>query len=123
MTKTEKKSFHETVASLLETKLALYKERTLDRITCQEIYTTIFDTFVGVFKGAKAELTNEAVNYVAQQYYDGVLINGRQELDPNIFTIRAQLSNIHTKELAFLVTLLNGTDFAVPVLQEIRKRS
>ena len=61
-------------------------------------------------------------NYIAQQYYDGILINDTHELNPNIFTPRAALENIPTKELAFMAVALAGTDFRIPILEAIKKR-
>jgi len=63
------------------------------------------------------------MNYLAQQYYDGILINNTHELDPNIFSERARLDNITTKEIALMAMMLNGTDFAVPLIMEVKKRS
>jgi hypothetical protein len=115
---------HETLSKLLGAKLKPLstEERNLDLVACVEIYTTIFDTMVEVLTEANIPITNEAMNYLSQQYYDGVLVNGRQELDPEIFTVRAKLENIETKELAILAVILSGTDFAIPVIQEIKKR-
>jgi hypothetical protein len=95
-------------------------------MTCVEFYTTIFDTLTEVIKSAQLPLSNEGMNYLAQQYYDGVQLatsSGFQELDPEIFTQRAKLENIETKELALLATILFGTDFAIPLIKEIKKRS
>lgn len=115
------KKFNDSMLQLLQTKLQKYT--TLNRTTCLQIYNDIFESMVDVFQASGAQLTNEAVNYLAQQYYDGVLVNNTQELDPNIFEQRAKLENIATKELALLAVMLGGTDFAVPVLQEIKRRS
>jgi hypothetical protein len=117
--------FHDVIAKLLGERLKHFNnsKKTLDIVACVEIYQTIFDSLVEVFKTSNVTLTNEAMNYLAQQYYDGVLINGRQELNPNIFTTRAKLENIETKECALLAVMLNGTDFAIPILQEIKKRA
>ena len=52
-----------------------------------------------------------------------ILINGYQELDPNIFTQRARLDSMETEELTLLAVMLSGTDFALPILEEIKKRS
>jgi hypothetical protein len=52
-----------------------------------------------------------------------VQVNGGQELDPYIFTHRAKVTEINTKELALLATMLHGTDFSFPIIEEIKKRS
>lgn len=116
---------HQTISKLLEAKLQplISEGRDLNLLTCVEFYTTIFETLVEVIQAAQLPLDNEAVNYLSQQYYDGIQINGNQELDPNIFTQRAQVENIPTKELALMAVILNGTDFALPILAEIKKRS
>ena len=117
--------FSEAIGRLLEAKLRPFvsDKRDLNLATCIEIYTAIFESLAEVMTQSEAPVTNEALNYLAQQYYDGVLINGNQELDPNIFTQRAKLENIETRELALLAVMLWGTDFAKPVVAEIKKRS
>lgn len=117
--------FHDVIAKLLGEKLKHFNnsKKKLDLVACVEIYQVIFNSLVEVIQESNVKLTNESMNYLAQQYYDGVLINGRQELDPNIFSPRAKLENIETKECALLAVMLSGTDFAVPIIQEIKKRA
>lgn len=121
------KEFHETITKLLDVKLRpLFTgdnaSRVLNLLACVEIYTTIFDALVECITEAQIKIDNEAMNYLAQQYYDGVLINGTQELDPEIFTTRAKVENIPTSELALLAIMLKGTDFSLPIIEEIQKR-
>ena len=120
----EKQKFHQTFSKLLDVKLQpmIDKGRTLNLTTCIEFYTTIFDTLVECITAACISLTNEAMNYIAQQYYDSIMINGNQELNPNIFTQRSKVENVETKELALLAVMLNGTDFAFEIINEIKKR-
>ncbi len=115
--------FNEAMTKLLTERLKPFKEKTLDLVVCTEIFTTIFDALVEVFESSNSGLTNEAMNYMAQQYYDSVLINGTEELNPNIFTQRAKIELIDTKELALMAVMFNGTDFAVPLIQEVKRRS
>lgn len=115
--------FNDVITRLLGEKLKTYHDKKLDLVVCVEVYQTIFNTLVEVFEQSGAGMSNEAMNYLAQQYYDGVLVNGTQELDPNIFTQRAKLENIETKELALLAVMLNGTDFALPIIHEVKRRS
>jgi len=119
--------FHQVFSQLLGQKLKRFEPKgdeklDLNLVTCVEIYTEIFNTCVEVITGAEMEVTNEGMNYLAQCYYDGILINGIQELDPDIFTQRAKVENMDTEELTLLAVLLSGTDFALDVLQEIKKR-
>jgi len=114
---------HETISSLITERLSRRKGEKLSSSICSEIYQDIFFSLTEIFKEAQAPLCNESVNFLAQMYYDSVTINGNQELDPNIFTQRAGLSNIETKELALLATMMNGTPFASPFIGEIKRRS
>lgn len=119
---------HEAISRLLTERLKKHtgSDKNLNVLSCLEIYTEIFNTFVEVFTEAGVKLTNESMNYVAQQYYDGIEVTSRQgthELDPNIFTVRARLENIETKELALMAVMLTKTDFAIPLIQEIKRRS
>lgn len=117
------------ISTLLNTRLQPLwkgKEKELNLVTCVEVYNTIFDTLVEVLAEAAKDdeqlITNEGMNYLAQSFYDGVKVNGTQELDPDIFTQRAKLEEIETKELVVLSATLAGSDFALPVLEELKKR-
>lgn len=115
--------FHQTISKLVTERLSRRKGEKLTSVVCSEIYQDIFFTLAEVFKEANTPLGNESVNYLSQLYYDSITINDNQGLDPNIFTQRASLSNIHTKEIALMATMLNGTPFASPFISEIKKRS
>ena len=79
---------------------------------------------VEVFEASNSGITNEAMNYLSQAYYDSVSVNeSGQELDPNIFSQRAKLENIETREIALMAVMLNHTDFAIPLIHEIKRRS
>ena len=95
----------------------------LNKQTCIEIYQCIFETLTTVLMNSESKLSNESVNYLAQQYYDAILINNNQELDPNIFTQRASLNNINTQEVALLSFMFEGTDFNFPIVEELKRRS
>lgn len=117
------KNIHESVSKLLTMKLEKYKNEKLNTGTCTAIYQDIFEGIVDIFQESKIEISNEAMNMVCQMYYDAVTINGNQELDPNIFSQRANVKNIETKELAMLGTLLSKTPFAAPFIYEVKQRS
>jgi len=117
------KNIHDSVSKLLTTKLEKYKNEKLNTATCVAIYQDIFETFVDVFQESKIEISNEAMNMICQMYYDAVAINGNQELDPNIFSQRASVKNIETKELAMLGSLFSNTPFAPPFIFEVKRRS
>ena len=116
---------HEAISKLLTIKLAKYSgvDEKLSLLICTKIYTDIFDTLVEVLSAAKIKIDNEAMNYMAQCYYDGVLINNKYDLDPNIFDKRAKLENINTQEIALMAMMLNGTPFVDPLIVEVKKRS
>jgi len=117
------KSIHESVSKLLVKKLEKHKSSKLNKETCSLVYQDIFSSFVELFEGSGIEITNESMNFLSQMYYDAVRINDNQELDPSIFTQRAKLENIPTKELAFLATAMRETPFSEPFILEIKKRS
>jgi gamma-glutamyl-gamma-aminobutyrate hydrolase PuuD len=119
----DKKDFHSVFASLLRNKVDFLKEEKLNTATCTRFYTTIFETLVDVLEKSNIKLMNESVNYIAQQYYDGIVLNGSQELDPNIFNQRAKLENIQTKDLGFMAVMLKNTDFVWPLITELKRRN
>jgi hypothetical protein len=118
-----KNGIHDAVASLLNVKLKTFTGRSLDRTTCSEIYEKIFETLTDLFVEVKAPIDNEAANYIAQAYYDGILIQDKHELDPNIFDRRAKLENIPTNQLVVMAVMLENTDHKLPIVAEIKKRS
>ena len=137
-TRLKPQQFHKAISQLLAEKLKPFEpqpgepKKDLNLVACVEIYTEIFNTMVEVVTEANlgsgdeetgARITNEGMNYLAQSYYDGILINGHQELDPDIFTQRAKVENISTEELTLLAVMLSGTDFALDVLEELKKRT
>lgn len=117
------KSVHESISSLLNERLKKRISEKVDKSTCLEIYQDIFYTLTEVFKQSEVPLENEAVNLLAQMYYDSVTINDNEELDPHIFTQRASLNNVPTKQLALLATMMRNTPFMPIFLSEIRKRN
>jgi len=120
----DEKSFHAIISKLLVHKLqSELLSKDLDLVTCIKVYTIIFDTLVEVLTRSNVHISNESMNYLAQQYYDATLVNGHQELNPHIFTQRASLASIETKEIALLATMLRGTDFTKPLIDEIKRRS
>jgi len=117
--------FHQAISRLLSAKLQplITDEKSLNLVTCTDIYTTIFEAMTDVIRDAELPLSNEAANWLSQTYYDGILINGNQELDPDIFTMRAELGHLPTEELTLMAVMLSGTDFAVPLIAEVKRRS
>jgi len=119
----KKSSAHEAITQLLTGRLQKRLQESLTRSTCLEIYQDIFFTLTEVVKESETPLSNESVNMLAQMYYDSISINGGQELDPGIFTQRAKLENIPTKELALLATMMNGSPFVEIFVGAIKRRS
>lgn len=117
------KNIHESISKLLSSKLEKHKNEKLNTSSCVAIYQDIFETFVDVFQESKLDISNEAMNMICQMYYDAITINGNQELDPNIFSQRANVKNIETKELALLASFFSNTPFAAPFILEVKKRS
>lgn len=114
---------HSVISELINERLSRRKGQKLNSSVCNEIYQDIFFSLSEIIKESQVPLCNESVNFLAQMYYDAININETQALDPNIFTQRASLSNIDTKELALLATMMNHTPFAAPFIGEIKRRS
>lgn len=117
---------HEAISKLLNDRLQRKVSSKLNEETCTEIYQDIFYTLSEVVKKAQTPLSNESVNLLAQMYYDSVTLTtsaGPMELDPNIFSQRAKLENIPTKELALLGTMMSGTPFGDVFIGAIKRRS
>jgi len=114
---------HESISKLITERLARRSGEKLNSATCSQIYQDIFFTLAEVFKEAQAPLSNESVNLLSQMYYDSIKINQTIDLDPNIFTQRANLSNIPTKEVALLATMMSDTPFSPVFVSEIKRRS
>jgi hypothetical protein len=118
-----KSEVHETISKLLTDRLQRRLDQKLDRSTCMEIYGDIFFTLTEIVKQAGTPLDNESVNLLSQMYYDSVTVNGNEDLDPTIFTQRAKIDNIPTKQLALMATMMNGTPFGDIFITAVKRRS
>lgn len=114
-----------TISTLLEKKFETFLSMPLNKDVCYKIYNEIFVVIAEILQKGQIPLSNESANYIAQIFYDGIQINSSEEsLDPNIFTQRASLKNIETKELALLATMFkNHFMIAKPIINEIKTRS
>jgi hypothetical protein len=119
-----KKNVNEAVTKLLVERLKKKADgaHSLDKTTCLEIYQDIFFTIAEIIKTAEIPLSNESVNLLSQMYYDSVVVNGNQELDPNIFDKRASLDNIPTKDVAMLAVVTEGSPFFPIFMGTIKRR-
>jgi len=123
----KKTTVHEVVTKLLSERLQKRLTQKLDRRTCTEIYHDIFFSLTEIIKESGTPLSNESVNLLSQMYYESVNIGGSDggshELDSSIFTQRAKLENIPTKELALMATMMSGTPFGDIFVGAIKRRS
>lgn len=113
---------------LIDSRLASFKDRTLDSSTCIEIYTTIFSTIAEIFENSQVQVENETVNWIAQTFYDVIEIGtpggGMAKLDPNIFDKKAMLENIKTPDVALLYVMFKDQPWLIAdVVKEIRRRN
>ena len=115
--------FHDTIVAMLAERLDILRGKDLNRMTCMEFYHVIFNNLQDIFTKSEVQLSNESLNWIAQGYYDSILINGREQLNPSIFTQRAKFENIPTKELILLAGLLRGSELVYEVVGEIKRRS
>ena len=120
------KNINDAVSKLLTDRLQKRVSSSLNRQTCTEIYQDIFYTLSEIVKESETPLSNESVNLLSQMYYDSVDLqtsSGPMGLDPNIFTQRAKIENIPTKELALLGTMMSGTPFGDVFIGAVKRRS
>lgn len=117
--------FHDAIANTIEGGLrATFLGSAINRETCMKLYSFIFNTVVDVFMTAGMNVSNDFVNYTAQEFYLAIEINGSEhQLDRNIFTKMSKLDDIKTVELHLLAMLFRGTDCFFPIFQEIKRRS
>jgi hypothetical protein len=118
----KKQQVFDAISKMIEQKLFVYKNESINPLICLKIYQEIFSTFTEVLNNSKIQISNEALNYVAQLFYDMVKINNNKELDPNIFTQRASLDNVETKDLKIIITILKGSPVALIPFEELKKR-
>lgn len=117
---------HPTISKILEEKLkkVISSGSSLNSNVCIEFYNVIFNEIANLFEKSHITLTNEAMNYIAQMYYDAVSINDTEDgLDPSIFLQRANLKNLETREIALLALMFTNTPFCIPMIAEIKRRS
>lgn len=117
-----KKTFHDIFSDQLRLILGKYRDSRLNESNCSLIYQDIYSQLLEVLKGSSLNISQDAVNWLAQAYYDGIKINGGATLDPNIFTKRPKMSDIPTKDLVVLLAMTQKTGFAEDVVSELRKR-
>lgn len=118
-----KKNIHEVLSKLITTRLLGQKNEHLNRTTCILMYQDIFSSIEELCTTSGVAISNESMNYLAQMYYDAVVVNENHTLDPNIFTQKASLDNIPTQELVLLAMFMNGTPFAAEFIDKIKSRS
>lgn len=116
--------FYDAIAHLVEASLInMFKGKSLSEVKHIEVYTGIYNCVLEVFQTSKVNnLSNEFMNFVAQQFYDEVVINEKETLDPNIFTQRAKLENITTHEVQFLAMFYKGTHLFPMIVAEAKRR-
>jgi len=121
------KQIEDAVKRAIEAKLQKHRGHDpSDKESCTLIYQDIFlalQEIVLMIPTLKNGITDKGINFVAQAYYDMVSINGRDELNPNIFTERVKHDDMPTSELALCGVLLHGTPVLAEIVAVIKKRS
>lgn len=118
-------SFNDVALAMIGDALAKHKGKQLNSDTCMMMYNDIFVALTEIFTRSSSRLSNEAVNYIAQMYYDSVSLNGTAAgLDPNIFSKRANLDNVTMHDLVLMRMLFKDVaEYVDPFILEIRRRS
>jgi hypothetical protein len=123
--KQPKEDFNTSISRLMTERLQKYIMSTPPTIgLCIEVYQEIFNALGEVFEQSGVGLTNEAVNYIAQSYYDSIITGDGEDdrLNPHIFTQRASLKNIPTTDLGLMATMLKNTKLFHDIIYELKGR-
>lgn len=119
------KKLQQALNGMLAAKLQTFIKKDLNKATCIQIYLSIFEAvseLVTMTPMLKSNLSEDAVNFVAQAYYDMVEI-GNSELDPNIFDKRIYAPALSTKELTLVSVLFRDTPIVAEIVATIKKRN
>lgn len=119
-----KENFNTAISRLMTERLQKYVNEPSTVETHIKAYQEIFNTLADVFQESGVGLTNEAVNYIAQEYYDSIVTGDREDdrLNPHIFTQRASLKNIPTTDLGLLATMFKDTKLFHSIIHELKGR-
>lgn len=119
-----KEDFNTAMSRLMTQRLQKYINEPMSIEVCIKAYQEIFNALADVLQESGVGLTNEAVNYVAQSYYDSVVTGDREDdrLNPHIFTQRATLKNVPTTDLGLLATLFKDTKLFKGIVHELKGR-
>lgn len=120
---TTERTFSKMMEEMLNERLKIFKGKTLNRQTLMELYTTIFNLSSDIFIQSKVELSNEAVNMIAQLYYEDININHRQGVDEQIYTQKAKFENIPNHELVIMTKLWKDHPYGQVFVGALKKRS
>ena len=108
---------------MLNERLSIFKGKTLNRATLMELYATIFNVTADVFIQSNVNLSNEAMNLVAQLYYEDININRKQGVDEQIYTQKAKMENIPNHELIIMTKLWKDHPYGQLFVETLKRRS
>jgi len=123
MTLANTHSFSNMMNEMLTERLSVFKGKTANRQTMMELYTTIFNLTADIFIQSKVELSNEAVNLIAQLYYEDCSINNKNEIDDTVYTKKAKLENIPNYELVIMTKLWKDHPYGQLFVETLKRRS
>lgn len=116
----------EVIDKLLVDRLSKFISSSPTDAVCLEIYLEIFKTIeeiiLNVPKFAE-KATHDCVNFIAQAYYDMILLNNSETLNPNIFDKRVKVSDLSNTDLVLCSPFLQGTDVFAEIAITLKKRS
>jgi hypothetical protein len=115
-------TYQKSVLGLVIERLQEFQHKPLTKTTCYEIYGAIFSALRDVLETSHAGVTNEFINFVAQHYYDHIVLNENEHLDPNIFTERAKIENLSTGEILLAVPLMVSDVMAENLIRAVKGR-
>lgn len=117
------RTFSHMMEDMLNERLTIFKGKQLNRATLMELYATIFNLTSDIFIQSRVELSNEAVNMIAQLYYEDININHKQGVDEQIYTQRAKFENIPNHELVIMTKLWKDHPYGQLFVDQLKRRS
>lgn len=118
--------FNQSFIKLMNSKLEKYHTKKINQSLSKSVYQDVYNVLTEILSlaaGSKYSLSHESLSYFTQLYYDCIISSDGQKLDTNTIGKLANLSKIDNKELDFYSFAFYGTDLAIHVNHEIKRRS
>lgn len=118
----EIKNGYEAFNVVVTNAIKIFEKETLNRHVYMEIYTAIYNAVYDLLVKGHFKLTNDAVNYIAQSYWDMLSINNSENGIPDdIFTKRITINDIPIEDVAKIFILFRGSPLCIEAAKRLRR--